>query len=156
MWNLPRPGIKPMSPALAGRFLTTEPPGKSHILSHSYRVPQLFSLPGGTRPHPLSVHTVSNYHQLHPPTPRHPIISYEAPGFPWAAKEGERRERQENQQGLSCPDPSSSPGPGRLTCHHPSYSPLPPSPRSLQASAMDPAGGCESKKPYRFHSVSGS
>ena len=28
MWDLPRPGIKPVSPALAGRFLTTEPPGK--------------------------------------------------------------------------------------------------------------------------------
>ena len=28
MWDLPRPGTKPMSPALAGRFLTTEPPGK--------------------------------------------------------------------------------------------------------------------------------
>ena len=27
----PRPGIKPMSPALAGGFLTTEPPGKPHI-----------------------------------------------------------------------------------------------------------------------------
>ena len=27
MWDLPRPGIKPMSPALTGRFLTTEPPG---------------------------------------------------------------------------------------------------------------------------------
>ena len=29
MWDLPRPGIKPMCPALAGRFLTTRPPGKS-------------------------------------------------------------------------------------------------------------------------------
>ena len=29
MWDLPRPGIKPVSPALAGRFLTTAPPGKS-------------------------------------------------------------------------------------------------------------------------------
>ena len=29
MWNLPGPGIKPMSPALAGRFLTSGPPGKS-------------------------------------------------------------------------------------------------------------------------------
>ena len=29
MWDLPGPGIKPMSPALAGRFLTTGPPGKS-------------------------------------------------------------------------------------------------------------------------------
>ena len=28
-WNLPGPGIKPMSPVLAGRFLTTGPPGKS-------------------------------------------------------------------------------------------------------------------------------
>ena len=26
--NLPRPGIEPMSPALAARFLTTGPPGK--------------------------------------------------------------------------------------------------------------------------------
>ena len=28
-WNLCRPGIKPMSPALGSRFLTTGPPGKS-------------------------------------------------------------------------------------------------------------------------------
>ena len=28
MWDLPRPGLEPMSPALAGRFLTTGPPGK--------------------------------------------------------------------------------------------------------------------------------
>ena len=28
MWDLPGPGIKPMSPALAGRFFNTEPPGK--------------------------------------------------------------------------------------------------------------------------------
>ena len=29
MWDLSGPGIKPVSPALAGRFLTTAPPGKS-------------------------------------------------------------------------------------------------------------------------------
>ena len=29
MWDLPGPGIEPMSPALAGGFLTTAPPGKS-------------------------------------------------------------------------------------------------------------------------------
>ena len=29
-WNLPGPGIKPFSPALAGRLLTTGPLGKSH------------------------------------------------------------------------------------------------------------------------------
>ena len=27
MWDLPRPGLKPMSPALAGRCSTTAPPG---------------------------------------------------------------------------------------------------------------------------------
>ena len=29
MWDLPRPGIEPLSPALAGGFLSTAPPGKS-------------------------------------------------------------------------------------------------------------------------------
>ena len=28
MWDLPRPGLEPASPALAGRFSTTAPPGK--------------------------------------------------------------------------------------------------------------------------------
>ena len=28
MWHLPRPGLKPLSPALAGRLSTTAPPGK--------------------------------------------------------------------------------------------------------------------------------
>ena len=30
--DLPRPGLEPVSPALAGGFLTTVPPGKSHSL----------------------------------------------------------------------------------------------------------------------------
>ena len=29
MWDLPGPGIEPLSPALAGGFLSTAPPGKS-------------------------------------------------------------------------------------------------------------------------------
>ena len=29
MWDFPGPGLEPMSPALAGGFLTTAPPGKS-------------------------------------------------------------------------------------------------------------------------------
>ena len=29
MWDLPGPGLEPMSPALAGGFSTTVPPGKS-------------------------------------------------------------------------------------------------------------------------------
>ena len=30
MWDLPGPGLEPVSPALAGRFLTTAPPGKPY------------------------------------------------------------------------------------------------------------------------------
>ena len=31
VWNLPRSHIKPLSPALAGRFFSTEPSGKPHL-----------------------------------------------------------------------------------------------------------------------------
>ena len=31
MWDLPRPGLEPVSPALAGGFSTTAPPGKPHM-----------------------------------------------------------------------------------------------------------------------------
>ena len=34
--DLPRPGIKPMSPTLASRFFTTEPPGKPNIFFTTY------------------------------------------------------------------------------------------------------------------------
>ena len=33
MWDLPRPGLEPMSPALAGRFSTTAPPGKPPLFT---------------------------------------------------------------------------------------------------------------------------
>ena len=32
MWDLPGPGLEPVSPALAGGFLTTAPPGKPPLL----------------------------------------------------------------------------------------------------------------------------
>ena len=36
--DLPHPGIKPASPALAGGFFTTEPPGKpKNLIVHSYK-----------------------------------------------------------------------------------------------------------------------
>ena len=38
MWDLPGPGIKPVSPALAGIFLSTGPPGKSHMTLLPYRI----------------------------------------------------------------------------------------------------------------------
>ena len=34
MWDLPGPGIKPVSPALAGGFFTTEPPGKPLLFGY--------------------------------------------------------------------------------------------------------------------------
>ena len=37
MWDLPRPGLEPVSPALAGRFSTTAPPGKPGSFSCSRR-----------------------------------------------------------------------------------------------------------------------
>ena len=32
MWDLPRPGLEPVSPALAGGFPTTAPPGKPYVV----------------------------------------------------------------------------------------------------------------------------
>ena len=49
MWDLPRPGIEPISPALAGGFLTTAPPGKSLPWLADDGLPQVSShgpLPG--------------------------------------------------------------------------------------------------------------
>ena len=43
MWDLPGPGIKPVTPALAVKFLTTGPPRKSRKLMHFY--PEKFSSP---------------------------------------------------------------------------------------------------------------
>ena len=40
MWDLPRPGLEPVSPALAGRFSTTVPPGKP---------PNLFLMTGNSK-----------------------------------------------------------------------------------------------------------
>ena len=37
MWDLPGPGIKPMSPALAGGFFTTESPGKSYGIFFNFQ-----------------------------------------------------------------------------------------------------------------------
>ena len=38
MWELPGPGIEPTSPALAGEFLTTVPPGKSRLLFFFFKL----------------------------------------------------------------------------------------------------------------------
>ena len=41
MWDPPRPGLEPVSPALAGRLSTTAPPGKPRMTSFIF-VPTLF------------------------------------------------------------------------------------------------------------------
>ena len=39
MWDPPRPGLEPVSPALAGRFSTTAPPGKPRWALLTYNQP---------------------------------------------------------------------------------------------------------------------
>ena len=39
--DLPDPGIEPTSPALAGRFFTTEPPGTSFLLRRHIHIPEM-------------------------------------------------------------------------------------------------------------------
>ena len=36
MWDLPGPGLEPVSPALAGGFSTTAPPGKHPIFKNKF------------------------------------------------------------------------------------------------------------------------
>ena len=42
MWDPPRPGLEPVSPALAGRFSTTVPPGKPDTVLKSSKPPGPF------------------------------------------------------------------------------------------------------------------
>ena len=44
MWDPPRPGLEPVSPALAGRFSTTAPPGKPHKMVFKVKVRRLFNI----------------------------------------------------------------------------------------------------------------
>ena len=57
MWDLPGPGLEPMSPALAGGFLTTAPPGKPRKLKIEGTFSCAFSVETSqydTRQHSLS------------------------------------------------------------------------------------------------------
>ena len=42
MWDLPRPGLEPVSPALAGGFLTTAPPGKPEHILNIYKLNNIY------------------------------------------------------------------------------------------------------------------
>ena len=57
MWDLPRPGLEPVSPALAGRFSTTAPPGKpDFFFFFPNDQKQLFVLP--------AIHSTANHRKL--------------------------------------------------------------------------------------------
>ena len=46
MWDPPRPGLEPVSPALAGRFSTTAPPGKPlSLFLNAHGCPLYYSSP---------------------------------------------------------------------------------------------------------------
>ena len=47
MWDPPRPGLEPASPALAGRLSTTAPPGKPSILVFIATYKEFVSVPSG-------------------------------------------------------------------------------------------------------------
>ena len=53
MWDLPRPGLEPVSPASAGRFSTTAPPGKPHLLPLLH----IFLMP-------ITIRLLTNYYDL--------------------------------------------------------------------------------------------
>ena len=46
MWDLPKPGLEPVSPALAGRVSTTAPPGKPAVPYFLFLVEKKFHLCG--------------------------------------------------------------------------------------------------------------
>ena len=53
MWDLPGPGIEPVSPSLAGGFLTTAPPGKSLPLYFKSELGSSSLQPGSIETHPF-------------------------------------------------------------------------------------------------------
>ena len=68
MWDLPKPGPEPVSPALAGRFSTTAPPGKPYtFFKSSFRFKT--KLRGRHRDFPYTPvpHIHSLPHYQHPP-----------------------------------------------------------------------------------------
>ena len=64
MWDLPRPGLKPVSPALAGRFSTTAPPGKppGQLLMLIFGCPHIITLSC------RQMETIAILKMLQPPT----------------------------------------------------------------------------------------
>ena len=64
MWDLPRPGLEPVSPALAGRLSTTVPPGKPGRDLLTELGVTLFLEGQGNHPHHQMVLTKSKKEQI--------------------------------------------------------------------------------------------
>lgn len=82
LWGLPGPGIKPVSPALTGGLLTTDPPGKpSCVLSDDWRLlAGVCANKRGTLPVSSRAHSRGG---VHPPGPWG-----WRPGRPWPCEGG--------------------------------------------------------------------
>ena len=78
MWDLPRPGLEPVSPALAGGFLTTEPPRKSllstFVISFLTGKPEA---PGGTSSPGSTGAGLPSPTPSSPPPPPRPLRPYQ-------------------------------------------------------------------------------
>ena len=83
MWDLPGPGIKPMSAALAGGFLTSVPPGKSQYLYQSKQTDRdkeghYIMIKGSIQEEDVTIVNnclltiVNKYTHTHPPTQHRP------------------------------------------------------------------------------------
>ena len=81
--NLPDPGIKSASPALAGGFFTTEPPGKFSSVAQSFPTlcdPMNRSTPGLPVHHQLPEFTQTHLHRVSDAIqPSHPLSSPSPP-----------------------------------------------------------------------------
>ena len=80
MWDLPRPGLEPMSPALAGRLPTTAPPGKPSFFLFLNFI--LFFYTAGSYSSILYIlvyicqsQSPSSSHHHHPPSLLSPLVS---------------------------------------------------------------------------------
>ena len=67
MWDLPRPGVEPVSPALAGGFLTTAPSGESLLFFlFSFLLPSLPSFFFGSHIALLSLRSIQTCKSFSP------------------------------------------------------------------------------------------
>ena len=116
MWDLPRPGLEPVSPALTGGFLTTVPPGKPPR-SFSYLSKGLKTLDKGlenfldpgfcTDTKQMSFITERETRNSLPPMPclSPPLHGYKAE-FGYHAEEKERRTINAQSPRLWCTGPA--------------------------------------------------